>query len=219
MLKIRNRLVFCLLGAVVMSGCATKPALTTVAPVQDPAEVLACNPEVKTAPPAAPVPIMPIPVTTGNPASSQSSQPLLTSVLKPADEKFKPLETVFFDFDSYVLSVEAKDILSRFYKSSSSENVNYRLEGFCDDIGSDEYNRALGDKRARSVKKYLMAMGMTPDKLSEVSYGEDYPAKENDLNENRHFNRRVEIVKDGAPSPGSIARYGTQQNSTPLVDK
>jgi peptidoglycan-associated lipoprotein len=54
--------------------------------------------------------------------------------------------------------------------------VNVTIEGHCDERGSDEYNLALGERRAKAVKSYLAALGIAPDRLSTISYGEEMPA-------------------------------------------
>lgn len=81
-------------------------------------------------------------------------------------------ETVYFDFNEHVLTVEATRTLAqvaRCIKSVPGRNV--RLEGHCDPRGTQEYNLALGDRRARSVKRYLVRLGVKGSRLRPVSKG------------------------------------------------
>lgn len=86
------------------------------------------------------------------------------------------LVRIHFDFDQYVLTTEAKDILARnadLLKSAPS--VKVQIEGHCDERGSDEYNLALGEKRALATKNYLASLGVAADRMSIISYGEETP--------------------------------------------
>lgn len=85
-------------------------------------------------------------------------------------------DDVFFDYDSFLLSDSAKkaldakvDFLSRYPK------VNVTVEGHCDDRGTNEYNLALGERRAHSAWQYLVNSGVNQQRLSTVSYGEERP--------------------------------------------
>ena len=102
---------------------------------------------------------------------------------------------IYFDYDSDVVSAEFGRVLE--------ENANYilltrgariRLEGHADERGSREYNLALGERRAVGVKRRLSLLGVQPDQLSVVSYGEERPAAEGHDVESYQINRRVEIV-------------------------
>jgi peptidoglycan-associated lipoprotein len=72
--------------------------------------------------------------------------------------------------------------------------VRIRVEGHADERGETEYNLALGDKRARSVKKYLEDLGVTSDRMEVVSYGEEKPAVVGSNEEAWSKNRRAEFV-------------------------
>jgi len=87
------------------------------------------------------------------------------------------LEKIYFDFDSFILSAPARTTLSKnaeFLQKNTSFKV--RIEGNCDERGSDEYNLALGEKRAKSAMKYLATMGIPAERLSIISYGKEKPA-------------------------------------------
>lgn len=105
------------------------------------------------------------------------------------------LETVYFDFDSHILSPEARDGLfrnSRWLKENPS--VKVQIEGHTDERGSDSYNIALGEKRAKSALQYLLTMGITAERLSVISYGEEKPAEAGNSEDAWAKNRRAEFV-------------------------
>lgn len=103
--------------------------------------------------------------------------------------------TVYFAFDDYSLNAQAQanlDGVSDYMKSNSSARV--KLEGHCDERGSTEYNLALGQRRAQSVKDYLMQLGIDENRLPTISYGEEKPAVEGSNEAAWSQNRRVEFV-------------------------
>lgn len=87
-----------------------------------------------------------------------------------------PLRDVNFDFDRYDLRPDAREILKKhatWLKANPQARV--QIEGHCDERGTNEYNLALGAKRAESVKLFLVALGISPGRLSTISYGEELP--------------------------------------------
>jgi outer membrane protein OmpA-like peptidoglycan-associated protein len=74
------------------------------------------------------------------------------------------------------------------------QNRNVLIEGHTDNVGSDEYNQGLSQRRAQSVKDKLVSDGVDPDRITTVGYGEKYPAVSNDTEVNRSLNRRVEVI-------------------------
>ena len=86
-------------------------------------------------------------------------------------------DRVFFDYDSSELDADAQELLQdqvAWLKQHS--NVSVIIEGHCDERGTREYNLALGEKRAQSVKNYLIGLGISPDRVSTISYGKERPA-------------------------------------------
>ena len=86
-------------------------------------------------------------------------------------------DRVFFDYDSVVLSPEATGVLDQqaaWLKQYG--DVIVTIEGHADERGTREYNLALGDRRANSVKNYLLALGISPARVLTISYGEERPA-------------------------------------------
>jgi peptidoglycan-associated lipoprotein len=106
-----------------------------------------------------------------------------------------PLKDVHFAFDSYELDDEARAVLR--------ENANWLLdhprekveiEGHCDERGTVEYNLALGAKRARAVKDYLVSLGVAADRMTTISYGEELPLCTEHNEECWARNRRAHFV-------------------------
>lgn len=105
------------------------------------------------------------------------------------------LEKVYFDFDAYNLSEAARDTLMKnveLLRKSSAAKV--RIEGNCDERGSDEYNLALGEKRAKEAMQYMVTMGITANRLSTISYGKEKPADPGHNEAAWAKNRRDEFV-------------------------
>ena len=87
-----------------------------------------------------------------------------------------PLRDVHFDYDSYELKGEARDVLrsnADWIRQNGSGRVE--IEGHCDSRGTIEYNLALGAKRASAVRDYLVGLGVPADRLSTISYGKELP--------------------------------------------
>lgn len=104
-------------------------------------------------------------------------------------------DRVLFDYDSYEISDEAKKILDTqtdWLKSDAAIKVT--IEGHCDERGTREYNIALGERRANSVKKYLISKGVTESRIKTVSYGKERPAFIGSSDEVLSKNRRAVTV-------------------------
>ena len=88
------------------------------------------------------------------------------------------LEKVYFDYDSYVLSQPARENLDKDadYLLKKAPSLKVQIEGHCDERGSDEYNMALGEKRAKAAFSYLVTLGVPATRLSIISYGKEKPA-------------------------------------------
>lgn len=86
-------------------------------------------------------------------------------------------DRVFYAFDSAMLSSEAQRTLERQAAwLKQYPNVNVTVEGHCDERGTREYNLALGERRASAAKKYLVSLGVKPNRVSTISYGKERPA-------------------------------------------
>lgn len=101
------------------------------------------------------------------------------------------LERIFFDFDKSDIRVDAAEILQRNAEMLQLyPYMNIVIEGHCCEIGTAEYNLALGERRAMAARDYLLMLGISADRMSTVSYGEEKPL--DPLNLER--NRRCEFV-------------------------
>ena len=103
-------------------------------------------------------------------------------------------DAIYFAFDDFTLSTEAQDrlnALSNEMKSSGSAVV--QIEGHCDERGSIEYNLALGERRAESVKSYLVRLGVDANRVTTISYGEERPAAMGHDEGSWSKNRRAEF--------------------------
>lgn len=106
------------------------------------------------------------------------------------------LEKIHFDFDSYLLSYAARDTLSKNAEYLLKKNmaVKIQIEGHCDEHGSDEYNIALGEKRAQAAFNYLETLGVPSARLSVISYGKEMPLNNGHDEAAWAQNRRAEFV-------------------------
>ena len=98
-------------------------------------------------------------------------------VTPPAPPPAAPaVEDVFFDFDKSVLREDAKASLNRNLSwLKSNAGVKVVVEGHCDERGTNEYNLALGERRAKAAQEYLVAAGIAADRVKTISYGEERP--------------------------------------------
>jgi len=105
------------------------------------------------------------------------------------------LKDVYYEFDSTDLATDAQAILKQnadWLKNNPKSRVE--VEGHCDDLGSNEYNLALGAKRAQSAKDFLVNQGIAPERLVTISYGKEAPACFEPTDECRVKNRRARFV-------------------------
>jgi peptidoglycan-associated lipoprotein len=109
-----------------------------------------------------------------------------------------PLQDIHFAFDSIDLDETARGILrdnGNWLKDHSGARVE--IEGHCDERGTVEYNLALGAKRARAAKDYLVTLGIAADRLTTISYGEELPLCREHTEECWAKNRRAHFVVVG----------------------
>jgi len=121
------------------------------------------------------------------------------AVARP-EEKPTPIDLaglrIQFAFDDYNLSSKAKENLEKIASwMSRNPSVKIQVEGHACEIGTNEYNLALGERRANSAKKYLEGLGVSSARISTISYGEERPLDPGHTEESRSKNRRDEFVK------------------------
>lgn len=105
---------------------------------------------------------------------------------------------IYFDFDRSELRSEAREELQRKAEILRDyPEVRVRIEGHADERGTVEYNLALGERRADAARQFLMDLGIDPDRLTTVSYGEERPAVEASNEAAWQQNRRDEFVPLG----------------------
>jgi peptidoglycan-associated lipoprotein len=102
---------------------------------------------------------------------------------------------VLFAYNSFTLSEEAKPLLEQKAQwMAQSPGVTVQLEGHCDERGTVAYNLALGERRANVVRQYMTALGISEDRMTTISYGEEFPLDPLHNDEAWARNRRVHFV-------------------------
>jgi peptidoglycan-associated lipoprotein len=104
-------------------------------------------------------------------------------------------EDIYFDYDEYGIRDDAKAVLENIASwLLKNKSVKILIEGHCDSRGTSEYNLALGDRRAKSTKDYLGALGIASNRVEMLSYGEEKPLCLDDSEECLQLNRRAHFV-------------------------
>jgi len=124
-------------------------------------------------------------------------QPVVTPepVVVPEKKTLSDLLVIPFTYDQHILSDEARTIIlanAEILKPLSK--VKFQLAGYCDERGSDQYNIALGERRAEAVRSYLIELGIDTGRMETVSYGEERPRDAGHDESAWVKNRRVEFV-------------------------
>lgn len=192
----RNKITGCLvvlsLGALVAGGCAKKDI---VKPEEQAPAVTAPAPEVTK--PAQP-PVQPqAPVTEQTPVREPvvATEPTRQAPAASATDLQGLLQKIYFNFDSADLSEDSRSTLSKNAEYlSKQQSVKIRIEGNCDERGSDDYNMALGERRAKAAKDYLVNLGIAADRINTISYGEEKPVDQGHDEAAWAKNRRDEFV-------------------------
>ncbi len=104
-------------------------------------------------------------------------------------------ENIYFAFDTSVLDMQAQELLKE--KAAwmrDNPNADVVIEGHCDERGTNAYNLALGERRAESVKSFLVNLGIAPSRMTTISYGEEKPVDPGHNEEAWAKNRRATFV-------------------------
>lgn len=156
--------IFLFAGVLLLTGCPKKP------------EVMTGEPRA-----AAPAPAPPPEVKAPEPKPE----------VKPAAE----LKDVFFDFDKAVLRPDARQTLdANIQMLKSNDQIRITVEGHCDERGTNEYNIGLGERRAKTVRDYLVAGGIDAKRITTISYGEERPFVQGHDESAWKWNRRGHFV-------------------------
>jgi peptidoglycan-associated lipoprotein len=158
-----------LLAGLMITGCARRPA-TVAASAAAPAAAPSPAPAPAPAPSApSPAPAPPAPAAAAAPAPAP----------RPVPKEFMAvaaLKEVYFDFDKYDIRPEDAKTLdaNATWLKSNGDNL-VLIEGHCDERGTNEYNLALGERRAKSTMNYLVSQGIQANRITIISYGEERP--------------------------------------------
>jgi peptidoglycan-associated lipoprotein len=138
---------------------------------------------------------VPVTVTVTCPSDNKTASDSVNLQVTRPPVKTYTFEDVHFDFDRYSLRPEATRVLDEAIAAMKQDaTLKLEIEGHTCNIGTAEYNLALGDRRANAVKTYLVAQGVSADRLHTVSYGEERPKYDNAREETRRLNRRAAMV-------------------------
>ena len=117
------------------------------------------------------------------------------------------LRGINFEYDKDQLTAEAKAILDAIVPGLAAQpKLTLEIGGHTDSRGTDAYNKALSQRRANSVKAYLAAKGVAPERLAAVGYGESKPVADNKTEAGRSENRRVEFQVLNKPLTGKVIK-------------
>jgi len=202
--KFANLLVVGLVVCVAASGCKKKPVNVTELPGSRAGKAPEMPPG-GTVPNAQPTTGQP--GSTGAPGSTDltgghPSNPANLHEGWLEDAQTLKADTVYFDFDSSVLKASEKPkvtAVADYLKANAGKAV--KVEGNCDERGTEEYNRALGERRALAVREELIRLGIGPTEVDTISYGKDRPAAQGHDESAWRQNRRddfVVLTKPGA---------------------
>jgi outer membrane protein OmpA-like peptidoglycan-associated protein len=138
---------------------------------------------------------VPVTVTVTCPTDNKTASDTVNIQVTRPPARTYTFEDVHFDFDRYSLRPEATRVLDEAV-TAMREDATLRLtiEGHTCNIGTAEYNLALGDRRANAVRAYLVSRGVSADRLQTISYGEERPKYDNAREETRRLNRRAAMV-------------------------
>ena len=182
--------------AMLAAGCAKKKV--TAAPPPPPATTAATPAAVTSRPAAAPARAAATPQPTPSATAPTTRYPSAATRAR-IDELLAKIEDAYFDYDKSTLRPDALNALqadSTELRDILKDYPDYKLtiEGHCDERGSDEYNLALGDRRAQAAKDYLVQVGIPSSQLNLVSYGKMKPVCTEHDEACWQKNRRIHIL-------------------------
>ena len=166
------------------AGCSNGPSVTTAEAVPTPTP----------APTPTPLPEQVVSEPVAEPVPSVEVAEELPEDLQELNRRGY-LKDVFFDTDSYAIRPDARDILAEDAAwLRKHPTIKILIEGHCDERNTREYNLALGERRANAVRDYLVALGISPDRIQTISYGEERPFALGHDESAWRLNRRAHFV-------------------------
>lgn len=187
-------LVLALIVTVAAAGCRKRPGQITPLPGRTGSNVSEATP----APP-----IAPLNENTGLKAENTGGFPQVGPDARkdwPRDREIFKSDTVHFDFDRSDVKPEDKSKVSAvadYLKANPMDAVE--IEGHCDERGTEEYNRSLGERRALALREQLVSLGIDPSRVDTISYGKDRPADPGHDESAWKQNRRGEFILETPP--------------------
>ena len=178
--------VSALVLATMFVGCARRPSVLSSATA----------PTSATAPSGPPAAAAPAP-TEGDAAAAVAVEEREIITERPAPSTFAEnanVKPIYFDFDRYDIRPDDARTLEADAAWLKDNNVLILIEGQCDERGTEEYNLALGDRRARATMNYLASLGIATNRMSTVSYGKERPVCTEHAEACWALNRRAHIV-------------------------
>jgi len=173
------------ISTALIAGCAKRPATTAAsapAPTGTAATTGSTGGAAATTPPA--------------PATAAPQAPATTARPSPKEFTAIPeLKPIYFDFDKYDIrpgDAKVLDTNAQWLKSNAEQLV--LIEGHCDERGTNEYNLALGERRAKSTMNYLVSQGVQASRITIISYGEERPVCTQHNEECWSKNRRAQFL-------------------------
>jgi peptidoglycan-associated lipoprotein len=189
--KFTKLLVFGLVVSVAAAGCRKRPGQITPLPARTGSSV----PEANNAPPL---------VDNGGPKAETTGGFSQTDPNArkdwPRDREIFKSDTAHFDFDSSVVRAADKAKVSAvadYLKANALDAVE--IEGHCDERGTEEYNRSLGERRALALREQLVSLGVDPSRIDTISFGKDRPVDPGHAESAWKQNRRGEFILESHP--------------------
>ena len=182
-----------------LSGCQTFRKIFGGGKKGEPTTKVYPEPSTLPAPPDAqagkkPGDVSTLPIGEKSPEPTDLGTPQAQPLREPG-QAVSELKTVYFDFDSYILTDATKATLdSNSEWLTKNPGIHVLIEGHCDERGTVEYNLNLGQKRSDAVREYLILKGLDAATLHTISYGEERPEVEGQTEEAYARNRRVQFL-------------------------
>lgn len=192
--RVQKSTVIALAAATLLAAGCAKKKVAAATPPPPPAPTATTTATPRTTPPPARASN-----TTSSTTSTPSSRYPNEATRQRIDQLLAKIEDAYFDYNKASLRPDAMKALnadSTELRDILKDYPDYKLtiEGHCDERGSAEYNIALGDKRARAAKEYLVQIGIPQQQLNVVSYGKEHPVCEDHDEACWQRNRRIHIV-------------------------